>query len=293
MWVEITDPSAGELDDIAATFGLHPLTVEDMAHRRQRPRVEVFDGYVFVALQAVTVTDDVTLDEVEVHLVAGDGYLLAFSAAAIPGEVATALTRCERHPDLLAGAGSGYALYVALDEIVDGYLGAVERLEDSADELEDRVFGGAGTPGDGFQEAAFHVKRAVVRLRRAAMPLRAGIDLIREDPRLGGTTMAPYLRDVEEHLLRVADGADAIRDILTSLLEVRVGQTANDLNEVMKKLSAWAGIILVPTLIAGVYGMNFDVMPELGWGAGYPAALLLMASSAGLLYRGFKRKGWL
>ena len=105
------------------------------------------------------------------------------------------------------------------------------------------------------------------------MPLRGGIDLIRDDRLIGSPTLAPYLRDVEEHLMRVTEMADAVRDLLTSLLEVRVGQTANDLNEVMKKLSAWAGIILVPTLIAGIYGMNFTEMPELGLDVGYPLAL--------------------
>jgi magnesium transporter len=292
-WVDVVDPTPDELERVAAVFGLHPLTIEDMAHRRQRPRIESFDDYVFIAAPALELTGDGELREDEVHVVAGPGYLLTFAEGRMPDEVEGARVRCGRQPGQLGRHGSAFALYAVLDHIVDGYLTVADGLEDRADDLEERVFDGDGEDPGSFQREVFRTKRTTVQLRRASVPLRAGIDLIRDDARLGGPELAPYLRDVEEHLLRVAEMADAVRDVSTSLLEVRVGQTANDLNEVMKKLSAWAGIILVPTLIAGIYGMNFDIMPELGWGMGYPLALGLMAVSAGLLYRGFKRKGWL
>jgi len=208
-------------------------------------------------------------------------------------EVSDALVRCERQQEMLGREGGGFALYAVLDEIVDGYLDAVESLEDAADELEDVVFDGAGAVGSTtFQQRTFRVKRAVVQIRRLAGPLRAGVDML-HDQELAGPVLTPYLRDIEDHLLRVAEMADSIRDLLTSLLEVRVGQVANDLNEVMKKLSAWAGIILVPTLIAGIYGMNFAHMPELSWRIGYPLALAMMGGAAWLLHRGFKKQGWL
>ena len=130
-------------------------------------------------------------------------------------------------------------------------------------------------------------------LRRAAMPLRHGIDLLQENPSLANTSLTPYYRDVMDHVIRVVELADNVRDLLTSLLEVRVAQAANRLNEVMKKLSAWAAIVLVPTLIAGVYGMNFDHMPEIDWQLGYPMAIGMMLSSSGILYLLFKRKDWL
>src|SRR5256885_397813 len=140
-----------------------------------------------------------------------------------------------------------------------------------------------------FEGYAFEV----VRLRRFAAPLRQALDLLQEEPKLTGSPLAPYYRDVTEHVIRVTELADNIRDLLTSLLEVRVSQVANRSNEIMKKLSAWAGIILVPTLIAGIYGMNFEGMPELRWTLGYPAALGTMLLSGGALYVMFKRRGWL
>jgi len=293
VWVDIVTPDDDELARVAEAFDLHQLTVEDMAHGRQRARVEAFGTYVFVAARALRADEDGSLRDAEVHVVAGDGYLLTFADDEPSREVAAARARVGRQPDILAGQGSAFALYAVLDELVDGYLVVAERLEDEVDQLEDEVFDGARMTPGAFQERAFRLKRSVVGLRRTSVPLRGGIDLLRDDRLLGNQTLAPYLRDVEEHLLRVTEMADAVRDLLTSLLEVRVGQTANDLNEVMKKLSAWAGIILVPTLIAGIYGMNFHDMPELGWDVGYPLALAMMAVSAYLLWRGFKKKGWL
>ena len=134
------------------------------------------------------------------------------------------------------------------------------------------------------QERLFRLKRECVRLRRAVMPLRQGLDLLQEQPALAAPALAPYYRDVVDHVIRTVELVDNIRDLLTSMLEVRVAQVANHLNEVMKKLTAWAGIILVPTLIAGIYGMNFENMPELRWQVGYPLALGLMAASAAALY---------
>jgi len=178
--------------------------------------------------------------------------------------------------------------------VVDEYLSMVESLEDRADLVEDDVF--SDPPADGgteLQERIFLLKRAVVRLRRDVTPLRSGLDLIQEEPKIAGSPLQPYYRDVTEHVIRVSELADNIRDLLTSLLEVRISQIANRSNEIMKKLSAWAGIILVPTLIAGIYGMNFREMPELGWTIGYPLAIGSMVLSGAVLYVLFKKKGWL
>ncbi len=293
VWVDATEVTDDELRVIAAAFGLHPLTVEDALHRRQRPRVEIFESYVFVAVRTLTVGADEALAEREVHLLSSPRFLVTIADGGPVPEVSDALVRCERQQEMLGREGGGFALYAVLDEIVDGYLDAVESLEDAADELEDVVFDGAGAVGSTtFQQRTFRVKRAVVQIRRLAGPLRAGVDML-HDQELAGPVLTPYLRDIEDHLLRVAEMADSIRDLLTSLLEVRVGQVANDLNEVMKKLSAWAGIILVPTLIAGIYGMNFAHMPELSWRIGYPLALAMMGGAAWLLHRGFKKQGWL
>ncbi|MGZ8632196.1 MAG: magnesium/cobalt transporter CorA [Actinomycetota bacterium] len=292
-WLDIIDPDRADLERLQAAFDLHPVTLEDTMHRRQRSKVELFEGYAFVVLRPVTVEpgSPVILAEHEIHAIAGEGFLVTLRWS--PGYPMRGVeARWERHADLHT---VGFALYVLLDEVVDGYLSAIEALEDEADVLEDMVFerdGDAARPSN-VQERLFHLKRDTVVLRRSAMPLRQGIDMIQEEPTLATSPLAPYYRDVMDHVIRVVEMADNVRDLLTSLLEVRVAQAANRLNEVMKKLSAWAAIVLVPTLIAGVYGMNFTHMPELRWLFGYPMAIVLMVASALALYVTFKRRDWL
>ena len=291
-WFDIVDPDGAELDRLRVAFSMHPVTVEDTMHRRQRPKVELFDEYAYVVLRPLTLTTEpeVALQEHEVHVLAGREFIVTLRwTPEFPMQGVQA--RWNRHPDMRQ---AGYAIYVVLDEVVDDYLTAVEALEDEADELEDLVFERDGEgDADTLQQRLFRLKRDTVVLRRSAMPLRQGIDLIQEDAAITTPAMAPYFRDVMDHVIRVVELADNVRDLLTSLLEVRVAQAANRLNEAMKSMTAWAGIVLVPTLIAGVYGMNFDHMPELSWQIGYPMALGLMIGSAVGLYVYFKRRGWL
>lgn len=294
-WIDIVDPEPGDLEDLQGCFELHPTTLEDTLHRRQRTKVEIFEGYVFVVLRPVTVHrgSPVSIEEHEVHVIAGEGFLVTLRwAPGYPIEGATARWERHRHEDL---HDEGFALYALLDEVVDDYLSVIEVFEDEADDLEDAVFDRDedADPTSDVQQRLFRLKRDTVVLRRAAMPLRHGIDLLQEDPSLVTPSLTPYYRDVMDHVIRVVELADNVRDLLTSLLEVRVAQAANRLNEVMKKLSAWAAIVLVPTLIAGVYGMNFRHMPELDWQLGYPMAIGMMLSSSGILYLLFKRKDWL
>jgi magnesium transporter len=294
VWLDAVDPGPDELDAFADAFGLHPVTVEDTRHRDQRPKVELFEGYAFLVVRALTKVDG-RLEDQELHGFVGRRFLGTLRYGPAPCPVDTARSRWERQADALARDGGGFAAYVLVDEVVDGYLGLIEEMEDDADVLEDDVFSDrrAEDGGQDLQERIFLLKRDVVRLRRVAAPLRQGLDFLQEEPTLAGATLQPYFRDLTEHVLRVTELADNIRDLLTSLLEVRVSQVANHLNDIMKKLSAWAGIILVPTLIAGIYGMNFRQMPELHWAVGYPLALATMAVSAFVLYRMFKKRGWL
>ena len=293
VWADSVDPTDEELRALANAFALHPLTIEDAKHRHQRAKVELFDGYAFMVLRpSVMHGNDVRHDEI--HAFVGRSFIGTLRYGPQPHPIEHARQRWERQADLLAKEGGGFAAYTMIDEVVDEYLTIVEALEDRADVLEDDVFGDpANDGGTALQERIFRLKRAVVRLRRDVAPLRSGLDLIQEDPRLAGSPLQPYYRDVTEHVIRVSELADNIRDLLTSLLEVRVSQVANRMNEIMKKLSAWAGIILVPTLIAGIYGMNFRNMPELGWAFGYPLAIGTMLVSGGILYAVFKTKGWL
>lgn len=293
VWFDASDPTDADIAALGQAFGLHPLTLEDIGHRRQRPRVELFEHYAFITLRPLSLRGD-DLKEHEVHAVAGSRFLGTLRYGPEPFPIDEVVKRWERQPELLKSDPGAFAVYVLFDEIVDGYLTIVERLEDRADDLEDLVF--ADDPsidGTQIQERIFLVKREVVKLRRFASPMRQGLDLLQEQPNLVQAPLLPYFRDVTEHAIRVSELADNIRDVLTSLLELRVAQVANHLNDVMKKLTAWAAILLVPTLIAGIYGMNFRNMPELGWRYGYFIALGVIGLSCGCLYRLFRRNGWL
>jgi magnesium transporter len=292
-WFDIAEPGRDDLERLRTAFSLHPVTVEDTMHRRQRPKVELFDEYAYVVLRPITSTTEpsVVFQEHEVHVIAGRDFMVTLRwAPEFPMQGVHA--RWDRHPEVHE---AGFAIYALLDEVVDGYLTAVEALEDEADDLEDLVFerDAEGDAAETLQQRLFRLKRDTVVLRRSVMPLRQGIDLIQEDATIATPALAPYFRDVMDHVIRTVELADNVRDLLTSLLEVRVAQAANRLNEAMKSMTAWAGIVLVPTLIAGIYGMNFDHMPELSWQIGYPMALGVMAGSAIGLYAYFKKRGWL
>ncbi len=290
IWIDVVEPTDDELGELQTTLGLHELSVEDSRRWGQRSKVEFYERYVFVAVHGIALGADDELIDSELHLFVGeDLYLLTIRRAPLlPLDHTVARSQREHH---LAAEGIGFYLYALLDDIVDGYLDAVERIEDLADDIEQAVF--EDEAEDGLQERIFLLKRRVVRFRRAVAPLREVIDLLHERDDVVTRALAPYFRDVLDHVIRTLELIDNIRELLTSALEARLAQASNRLNVVMKKLSAWAGIILVPTLVAGIYGMNFTDMPELSWRLGYPMALAIMAVSAGALYVVFRRRDWL
>ena len=294
VWLDLEDPSDDDLGMLGDEFGLHDLSLEDMHHRDQRPKVEGFGSYFFVVVRPLRLADDGDLEPGEMHCLVGANFLVTIRYAPV-FDLTDVLRRWDRRSELTR-EGAGYLLYVLFDEIVDGYLEIVERFEDLADDLEDEVFAtGDGPEGDGraVQQKLFRLKRDVVTYRRHVMPLRRVLDFFQEQGDLATPALAPYFRDVADHVVRTTELTDNIRDLLTALLEVRLAQVANRLNEVMKKLTSWAAIILLPTLIAGIYGMNFTHMPELGWRFGYPLAIVVMATSSFVLYRMFKQREWL
>jgi len=190
--------------------------------------------------------------------------------------------------------GIGFILYLLLDEIVDGYLDTIDRLEDLSDDIEERVSAEeAEAASEGLAQDIFRLRQTVVRFRRLAAPMREVLDLLMEAEGIVTQTLVPYFRDVLDHTIRVTELMDNIRDLLTAARELQLAQVSNRLNVVMKKVTSWGAIILLPTLIAGIYGMNFRNMPELSWTLGYPLALGLMAAAAFVLYRGFKKRDWL
>jgi magnesium transporter len=291
IWVDVTDPDAGQLAALQSQLGLHDLAVEDVQHRNQRPKLEPYPGHVFAVLRPLAPGQKGVVES-ELFLFVSDAFLvtLRFQPAC---DLTTAVKRWPVLSELAPGTGS--ALYAIADEIVDDYLMVVEELEERADALESKVFSAAPalTESAPVQRSILRLRRDAVRLRRHAVPMRQALDRLADDSSLMTERLVPYVRDITDHLLRTIELTDGVREILTTIVDIRMAQSANQLNEVMKKLTAWAGIILVPTLIAGIYGMNFDHMPELSWLLGYPMALALMAISGVVLYAGFRKRGWL
>ena len=294
IWLDVESPGDDEFAMLGREFGLHELSVEDMRHRDQRSKVESYSGYQFVVMRPLCRNDEGELVQQEVHAVIGDRFLVTLRYDPVY-DLSEVMARWDRPGRADDERGPGYLLYLLMDEIVDTYLTFVEEFEDQADDLEDLVFAeeDQATPSEGLQEKLFDLKRDIVRFRRSVMPLRRVVDFFQEQPAVASGYLAPYYRDVADHVVRCVELVDNVRDLLTALLEVRLAQVANRLNVVMKKLTSWAAIILLPTLIAGIYGMNFVHMPEIQWRFGYLMALGIMAASAGTLYVIFKKREWL
>lgn len=290
IWIDVVEPTDEELLQLQGELGLHELSVEDSRRWGQRSKVEFYPDYIFLVAHGLQLGQDDELIDSELHLFAGQRFYLLTIRREPLFEFPSTIERVGRSSRLVE-QGIGFQLYLLLDEIVDGYLDILDRLEDLSDDLEQRVF--ENEEATGLQEEIFRLKRRVVRFRRAVVPLREVIDLLEEEESLVTPALVPYYRDVLDHVIRATELVDNIREILSSALEVRLAQASNRLNVVMKQLSGWAAIILIPTLIAGIYGMNFRHMPELDWRVGYPLALAMMAAAAFALYRVFRRQDWL
>jgi magnesium transporter len=291
VWVDAVDPSEDQLGWLQSALGLHDLAVEDVRHRDQRPKLDLYPAHAFAVFRPLLLSKG-GIEDCEMFLFAAERFLVTirFSPAF---DLEPAVKRWQVVAS--RGRGPAPALYAIVDEIVDGYLGVVEELEDRADDLESRVFHDEPAEVDrpSLQIEILKLRREAVQLRRHAVPMRQAVDRLADDSELVTEQLAPYLRDVSDHLIRTIELTDGVREVLTTVVDIRMAQAANQLNEVMKKLTAWAGIILVPTLIAGIYGMNFRHMPELDWWVGYPLALGLMSVSAVVLYLLFRKRGWL
>jgi magnesium transporter len=291
VWIDAVDPDQTEVEELQRQLDLHDLAVEDVRHRDQRPKLELYPGHVFAVFRPLSLGSDGVAGS-ELFVFASPRFLvtLRFAPAFDLGKAK------KRWPIVCTLApGTGAALYAIADEIVDEYLEVIEELEDRADELEGVVFRSEPQPaaGTSLQVEILRLRRDAIRLRRQAVPTRQLIDRLSDDSDLVTPKLVPYLRDITDHLLRTIELTDGVREILTTIVDIRMAQSAHQLNEVMKKLTAWAAIILVPTLIAGIYGMNFRQMPELHWVVGYPLALGGMVVSSVWLYVGFRKRGWL
>ena len=291
VWLALHEPDAAALAQVAERFGLHPLAVEDALHAHQRPKLDVYDDSVFLVLKTVRYVDrDEVIETGELMLFLGADFVVTVRHGEAPG-LEGLQAELEADPSRLA-AGPSAVLHAVADRVVDGYAPAIASVEQDIDEIEMQVFSDSRAVDP--TERIYKLKREVLEFKRAVRPLveatsrlgAGGHDLLHGD-------VAPYLRDVHDHVVRAAEQVEAIDDLLTGALQSHLAQVSMRQNGDMRKISAWVAIAGVNTLVAGVYGMNFQHMPELGWRYGYPFALGLMLVLSVALHRGFKRNEWL
>jgi magnesium transporter len=289
IWVGLSEATAEELSQMQHEFGLHELAVEDARRGHQRPKIEEYGDTLFTVVQTVELVDDeLVLGEVDIFV--GPNFVLSVRSHSSQGFMAVR-ARAEHEPHLLR-QGSAFVLYALMDSIVDRYFPVVELLEDELERIEDRIFD-RGSERDNI-ERLYQLKRKVIMLRHVVAPLMEAVGKL-----YGGRVPAlcmdtqEYFRDVHDHLYRINAKLDTIRDTISTAIQVNLSMVAIDESEVNKQLAAWAAIFAVFTAFAGVWGMNFKLMPELDWKYGYPFAVVVMVSVCGYLYYRFKRSGWL
>jgi magnesium transporter len=287
VWVCVASPSHGLITDLQREFGLHPLAVEDLRKRNQRPKLDSYEGqHVLVAYEAVP---EETVRLSELHLFFAKSWMLSVQFGPMP-MVDAAL---RRFADSIPGqADSVDALvYLVLDAAVDSYFPELDRLSERIDALEDQVLAG-DADRQGLIEL-LDLKRRLLELRRVLAPMRDMANaLLRRDTEIVSEKALPYYLDLYDHLVRVLDQLDLYRDLLATVVDARMTVASNSLSAIMKRLTAFTVVLMVPTLIAGIYGMNFEHMPELEWPLGYAYALALMAGAVIVAVTWFRRNGW-
>ncbi len=305
-WIGLLHPSEEEIQAVAKEFDLHGLAVEDTVTAHQRPKLERYGDLAFVVLRPARYVDsNEVVDIGEVHLFIGPDFVITVRHAPEP-DLAEVRHRLEADPDLLDD-GPYAVLYAVLDKVVDDYGPVLDGLQDDVDQIEVQVFDG----DPGVSRRIYQLTREVIEFQRAVEPLRdVFIDLrdhLKQQAGESDLELRRALRDVADHATRAVERIEGFRQLLSNILQVNaalVAQRQNDeitrlteagyvQNEQVKRISSWAAILFAPTLIASIYGMNFDVMPELQWTLGYPFAVLLMILMGLGLYLSFKRRGWL
>ncbi|MBW3652483.1 MAG: magnesium/cobalt transporter CorA [Actinobacteria bacterium] len=289
VWLGLHDPDPGELRQVADRFGLPELAVEDAMHAHQRPKIEDYDDGYFLVLHTARYLDD--REEVEfgeVHVFTGADYVIVVRHGAA-SELGSARERLEADAALLR-EGPAAAVWAITDKIVDDYEPVMAGLENDVEEVEVSIF---GERSDETRRVYF-LRRELAEFYRAVHPLLAPLDLLLSaaHPEISAH-LREHLRDVADHVKRVEDAITTQRELLTSILQANLAVISVQQNDVVKQISGWAAIITVPTLMASIYGMNFEHMPELGWRYGYPAVLIAMAVAAFVLHRILRRAGWL
>jgi magnesium transporter len=289
VWVALHDPDSEELNQMQAEFGLHELAIEDARHGHQRPKIDEYGDTLFAVLHVLEAgAGELTVGELDVFV--GRNFVLSIRSRCNKG-FTEVRARCEREPELLK-YGAGYVFYALMDAVVDRYFPLLDKLETDLDEIEARIF--AGNSARANIEALYELKQQLTVLKHATGPLLESVSKL-----YGGRVpmvcsgMGNYFRDIYDHLVRLNQTIDATRDMVVTALSVNLSMIALQENETTKKLASYAALLAVPTLIVGIYGMNFVDMPELRWPFGYPLALGAMALIDIWLFRRFRRIGWL
>jgi len=290
VWIGMFEPDAEEIHEVAEVFGLHPLAVEDAVLAHQRPKLERFDGMVFLVLKTLWYVDETDAVETgEIAMFVGEDFVVTVRHGQ-GNELHTAREELESTRKVLEH-GPGGVLYAVIDRVVDEYLAVVDELVVDVDEIEASVF---STERTNDSTRIYVLKRELAEVRRAVLPLREPVFRLSSGSVPAVPESAtPFFRDVADHLARAAETVDSLDALLSTAFDAHLAQISVQQNDDMRKISAGAALIVVPTLIAGIYGMNFKHMPELAWAYGYPYALLLMGAAAGGLWFWFKRSGWL
>ena len=296
VWIGLREPTTDQLQVVADAFGLHPLAVEDAVKAHQRPKLERYDDSLFLVLKTavyvahehLTQTSEV-VSTGEIMIFTGPGFIVVVRHGDSP-DLAGVRHDLENRPDLLAH-GPAAVLHAIADTVVDQYLDVVDAFGTDVDQLETDVFAPERTDD---APRIHQLKRELLELRRAVAPLTQPLEEL-TTARVPGVdpAIAAYLRDVGDHLTQATERVHAYNELLDGILSANLAQLGIRQNTDLRRISAVAAIIAVPTLIAGIYGMNFDHMPELSWTFGYPAVLIVMAVVCALIYRAFRRNGWL
>ncbi len=303
VWVALKDASEAELRQMQSEFDLHELALEDALNGHQRPKVEEYGDTLFVVMKMPALASDPppshgpnSLNDEdpwrlgEVAVFVGENFVLSSRRQSEPGFLGVR-ARCEREPEHLK-RGAGFVLYALMDEVVDRYFPLIERLETELEAIEARIFDRG--------QARSHIERLYTLKQRAAVVRHAVAPLLEVAGKLHGGRVPTvcqqsqeYFRDVHDHLVRINTALDGIRETIATAIQVNLSMVTIEESEVTKRLAAWAAIFAVSTALAGIWGMNFEYMPELHWPWGYPMALGIIALSGGVLFWRFRRAGWL
>ncbi|MBI4524017.1 MAG: magnesium/cobalt transporter CorA [Deltaproteobacteria bacterium] len=288
IWFDLDAPTQSELEFVEKNLGLHHLTVEDIVKQNQRPKIESFEHYVYVAIHPLIRKDHLEIEPAEVDLLLGPHWLVMVRYGPVPGLVED--SRLHERLGTALARGADFLLYTIADLIVDTFFPIIDHIDDEIEELEEKLVGKRSNLDMG---RLLTLKRSLVHIRRAVGPQREIFNqLSRHDSPFIRPDHAIYFRDVYDHLIRIAEELDSLRDILSGAMEVHLSSISNQLNQTMKRLTSWGIIFVVITAIAGIYGMNFEYMPELKWRYGYPVAILLMIGISAGLYVYFKKNDY-